>query len=142
MYVEFFDSLPRRGSLMNELELTGRATTHVIDLADLKCSLHYEAIASFLAMRDAAAVEGIDLRARSSFRDFDTQLLIWNQKWNGERPLYDRRGTLLDRKRLSDGETLDAILSWSAVPGGRRHHWGSDLDVIDAAAIPAGTKIE
>jgi LAS superfamily LD-carboxypeptidase LdcB len=127
---------------MNELELTGRARTHVIDLADPTCALHYEAIASFLAMRDAAAVQGIDLRARSSFRGFDTQILIWNQKWNGERPLYDRRGTLLDRKRLSDGETLDAILSWSAVPGGSRHHWGSDLDVIDAAAIPADAKLE
>jgi len=127
---------------MNELELIGRARTHVIDLTDPACTLHYEVIASFLSMRDAAAIEGIDLRARSSFRDFDTQLLIWNQKWNGERPLYDRRGTLLDRKQLSDGDTLGAILSWSAVPGGSRHHWGSDLDVIDAAVIPAGTKVE
>ena len=82
---------------MNELELMGRARTHVIDLSEPVCTLHYEVIASFLSMRDAAAIEGIDLRARSSFRDFDTQLLIWNQKWNGERPLYDRRGTLLDR---------------------------------------------
>ncbi|HEU4603185.1 MAG TPA: M15 family metallopeptidase [Steroidobacteraceae bacterium] len=127
---------------MNELELTGRARTHVIDLTDPNCTLHYEVVAAFLSMRDAAATEGIDLRARSSFRDFDTQMLIWNQKWNGERPLYDRRGTLLDRKQLSDGDTLDAILSWSAVPGGSRHHWGSDLDVIDAAAIPAGEKLE
>jgi LAS superfamily LD-carboxypeptidase LdcB len=127
---------------MNELELTGRARTHVIDLADPTCTLHYEVIAAFLSMRDAAAIEGIDLRARSSFRDFDTQMLIWNQKWNGERPLYDRRGTLLERKQLSDSDTLDAILSWSAVPGGSRHHWGSDLDVIDAGAIPPGTKVE
>jgi LAS superfamily LD-carboxypeptidase LdcB len=127
---------------MNELELTGRARTHVIDLIDPVGTLHYEVVASFLSMRDAAAVEGIDLRARSSFRDFDTQLGIWNQKWKGERPLYDRRGTLLDRKQLSDGDTLDAILSWSAVPGGSRHHWGSDLDVIDAAAMPQGAKIE
>ena len=65
---------------MNELELTGRARTHVVELQQPRCMLHYEAVASFLAMRDAAAYDGIDLAARSSFRDFDTQLAIWNRK--------------------------------------------------------------
>ena len=65
---------------MNELELTGRARTHVVELHHPSCVLHYEVVASFLAMRDAAAYNGIDLAARSSFRDFDTQLAIWNRK--------------------------------------------------------------
>ena len=71
---------------MNEFELTGRASTHIVELAQPRCALHYEAAASFLAMRDAAQRDGIDLAARSSFRDFDTQLTIWNAKWSGERP--------------------------------------------------------
>lgn len=127
---------------MNELELTGRARTHVIDLFDPPCTLHYEVVASWLAMRDAAAIEGIDLHARSSFRDFATQLAIWNSKWRGERALYDRDGRLLRRDELDDSQAIDAILCWSALPGGSRHHWGSDLDVVDAAAIPAGYKVE
>jgi LAS superfamily LD-carboxypeptidase LdcB len=121
---------------MNELELTGRARTHVVELNQPHCALHYEAIAAFLSMRDAAAYDGIDLVARSSFRDFETQVGIWNRKWSGERSLYDRKGQLLERARLSDSEAVDAILYWSAIPGGSRHHWGSDLDVIDAAAVP------
>ncbi len=127
---------------MNEFELTGRARTHVVELQDLRCVLHYEAVASFLAMREAAAGAGIDLTPRSSFRDFDTQLAIWNRKWAGERPILDRKGVLLQRESLSDTEAVEAILSWSAVPGGSRHHWGSDVDVIDSAAVPAGYHVE
>lgn len=127
---------------MNELELTGQARTHVVEISEPPCALHYETVASFLAMRDAARQEGIDLVPRSSFRDFQTQLAIWNRKWTGQRPLYDRQGALVDRARLSDSETVDAILCWSAIPGGSRHHWGSDIDVIDAAAVPPGYTVE
>jgi LAS superfamily LD-carboxypeptidase LdcB len=123
---------------MNELELTGRAGTHIVELTQPRCALHYEATASFLAMRDAAAAAGIELVARSSFRDFTTQLGIWNRKWTGERQLYDRQGAPVDRGQLTDAQAVDVILCWSAIPGGSRHHWGSDVDVIDAAAVPAG----
>jgi LAS superfamily LD-carboxypeptidase LdcB len=127
---------------MNELELTGRARTHIIDLADPPCSLHVEAVTSFLAMRDAAAAAGVALTPRSTFRDFDAQLRIWNEKWVGERPLYARDGSLLDRKQLTDAQAIEAILCWSAIPGGSRHHWGSDVDVFDAAALPEGYKLQ
>jgi LAS superfamily LD-carboxypeptidase LdcB len=127
---------------MNELELTGRTRTHIVDLDEPTCSLHYEVVASFLPMRDEAARAGIDLRPVSSFRDFERQLLLWNRKWRGERPLYDRTGARLDAARLSDAQRVDAILCWSAVPGGSRHHWGSDLDVIDAAAMPEGYQVQ
>lgn len=127
---------------MNPLELTGRARTHIIELQETRCALHYEVIASFLAMRDAARADGFDLSIASSFRDFDTQLSIWNRKWAGERPLYDRNGRLLERARLADSDVVDAILCWSAVPGGSRHHWGSDIDVFDAAALPEGYKLQ
>ena len=127
---------------MNELELTGQARTHVVELSEPRCVLHYEAVASFLAMRDAARADGIDLTPRSSFRDFQAQIGIWNRKWSGERPIYDRQGILLDRKALSDSAAVDAILCWSAIPGGSRHHWGSDIDVIDAAAVPPGYSVE
>lgn len=127
---------------MNELELTGQARSHVVELSEPRCVLHYEAVASFLAMRDAARLDGIDLAPRSSFRDFHTQLAIWNRKWTGERPIYDRDSRLLDRRELSDSATVDAILCWSAIPGGSRHHWGSDVDVIDAAAVPPGYNVE
>jgi LAS superfamily LD-carboxypeptidase LdcB len=127
---------------MNALELTGRARTHVIELDAPRCTLHYEAVAAFLGMRDAARAEGIDLQAISSFRDFDRQRVLWNRKWRGERPLYDRAGALIDPATLTEPQRVDAILAWSAIPGGSRHHWGSDIDVIDAAAMPSGYQVE
>jgi LAS superfamily LD-carboxypeptidase LdcB len=128
---------------MNELELTGRARTHIVQLEDPPAMLHYESATSFLAMRAAAAAEaGIDLRPVSSFRDFDRQVLLWNRKWRGERPLYDRQGGLLEHAALDESELVNAILCWSAVPGGSRHHWGSDLDLIDAAAMPSGYQVQ
>lgn len=127
---------------MNELELTGQARSHIVDLLNPACALHFEAVTSFLAMRDAAAADGIALTPRSSFRDFDAQVRIWNSKWAGERPLYDRQGKLLDHSRLTDAQTVEAILCWSAIPGGSRHHWGSDIDVFDAAAAPPGYNVQ
>jgi LAS superfamily LD-carboxypeptidase LdcB len=41
----------------------------------------------------------------------------------------------LDVAQLSPEQTAFAILRWSALPGGSRHHWGTDFDVIDAAAV-------
>jgi LAS superfamily LD-carboxypeptidase LdcB len=127
---------------MNELELTGRARTHIVELERPRCALHYAAATSFLAMRDAAALAGIDLQAASSFRDFERQLAIWNGKWRGERALLDRAGRPLDAATLDEGARVDAILNWSALPGGSRHHWGTDCDVIDAAALPAGYRVQ
>jgi LAS superfamily LD-carboxypeptidase LdcB len=127
---------------MNELELTGRARTHIVELEVPRCALHYAAVASFLAMRDAAARAGIDLAAASSFRDFARQELLWNRKWRGERPLYDRRGVAIDPATLDDPARVDAILCWSAIPGGSRHHWGTDVDVIDQAAMPPDYQVQ
>jgi LAS superfamily LD-carboxypeptidase LdcB len=135
--------LATRGLLhMNELELTGRARTHIVELEQPRCALHYGVVTSFLAMRDAATAAGIDLVAASGFRDFDRQQALWNRKWRGERPLYDRAGQLLDPAQLDDAARLEAILCWSAIPGGSRHHWGTDVDVIDAAAMPPGYQVQ
>jgi LAS superfamily LD-carboxypeptidase LdcB len=56
--------------------------------------------------------------------------------------LLDRAGMPLEQAGLSDSQRVDAILSWSAIPGGSRHHWGSDVDVFDAAAMPAGYQLQ
>lgn len=127
---------------MNELELTGRTRSHIVALETPRCAMHFGAITSFLAMRDAAVRDGIDLVATSGFRDFDRQLAIWNGKWRGERPLLDRDGLPLEVATLDDGARIDAILCWSALPGGSRHHWGSDVDVTDAAAMPEGYRVQ
>lgn len=102
--------------------------------------LHKDVIADFTALQKAAKTDGISLDITSSYRSVDRQLLIWNNKWQGKRPLYDRAGNLLDADSLSDKEKLDAILIWSALPGASRHHWGTDIDVYDAPSLAASGK--
>lgn len=127
--------------MLNELELTGRARTHVVQRDDLGAAIHPQALASFLEMKHEASREGIELGIASSFRDFGAQLRIWNMKFRGERPLYDSAGNALDHGRLSSAEIVDSILCWSALPGASRHHWGTDIDVIDHAAIEVGYRV-
>lgn len=127
---------------LDALELTGRARTHLVELAEPRCMLHAAVAGPFLAMRAAAALEGLALEPASAFRDFDRQRLIWNAKFRGERALLDRGGGALDAATLAAGERVDAILAWSALPGASRHHWGTDLDVYDRAALPDGARPE
>lgn len=117
------------------LELTGRAATHVEFEPLLASTLHRETIPAALALREAARADGIDLAIVSSFRPFDRQVAIWNAKFRGERPLLDRAGHPLDTAALDERARVDAILLWSALPGASRHHWGTDMDVVDRAAV-------
>jgi LAS superfamily LD-carboxypeptidase LdcB len=123
-------------------QLTGRARDHLTELSDPRCTLHRRVVTPFLAMRAAAAADGIDLVAFSSFRDFDRQLAIWNGKFRGDRPMQDRDGRPLNPGTLSPSERVAAILWWSALPGASRHHWGTDFDVMDLASLPAGYRIQ
>jgi LAS superfamily LD-carboxypeptidase LdcB len=123
-------------------QLIGRDRTHLTDLSDPRCALHRDVVRPFLAMRAAAAADGIDLVAFSSFRDFDRQLAIWNGKFRGERPMQDRAGRPLDAATMSPADKVAAILWWSALPGASRHHWGTDFDVLDGKALPYGYQLQ
>jgi LAS superfamily LD-carboxypeptidase LdcB len=127
---------------VNELELTGRARTHIRQLDDPRVALHRDAVEPFLALRAAAAKAGIEVTPFSAFRDFEQQAQIWNRKFRGERPLYDRDGVAREHAGLTEAEIVEAILVWSAVPGASRHHWGSEIDIYDCAAMPEGYRVK
>jgi LAS superfamily LD-carboxypeptidase LdcB len=119
-------------------ELTGRSSGHIVELTEPPCRLHRAVVQPFQQLRAAAAAAGMDLVPLSSFRDFDRQLTIWNGKHRGERELLAADGSVLDARALDDEARVETILHWSALPGASRHHWGTDMDVIDANAIPPG----
>jgi LAS superfamily LD-carboxypeptidase LdcB len=125
---------------MKDGELTGQLRTHIAAVGDPPCQLHTQAVTPFLNLRKAALVDGIDLVPVSSFRDFDRQLAIWNGKFAGERPMLDAAGKPLDALGLTPRARVEAILLWSALPGASRHHWGTDVDLIDARADADGFK--
>lgn len=127
-------------SVLSAEQLTGRARSHVLELPESGCVLHPDAAAAFLKLRAAASQSDIDLVAVSSFRTFEHQLLIWNDKFHGRRPLLDRDGSVLERGVMTEEQLVRAILLWSALPGASRHHWGTEIDLIDRAALPPGQR--
>lgn len=90
---------------------------------------------AFKSMQAAAALDNIDIQIVSSYRGFARQLQIWQNKWSGKATLLDANEKVLDPTSLSDQEKILAILTWSALPGASRHHWGTDLDVYDKKSV-------
>lgn len=129
----------------NTAHLTGQTDLHICSAANaelLGAGVHKDVLDPFLQLQGEARDEGFDLRIFSGFRDFDRQLGIWNRKATGKRAVLDSNAVALDIELLSERELAFAILRWSALPGASRHHWGTDLDVIDEAARPDGYEVE
>ncbi|MFA0811880.1 M15 family metallopeptidase [Microbulbifer epialgicus] len=104
--------------------------------------LHPEALVAFQRLRRDALDAGFDPRIVSGFRSFERQRTIWNGKAQGHRPVLDSEGLALEISSLQPRDLVMAILRWSALPGASRHHWGTDFDMIDAAALPAGYDVQ
>ena len=126
---------------MTQEQLLGLDESHLILVGRGPHRLTAATAAAFNDMQVAAASEGFNLQAASSWRSFERQLAIWNGKWRGERPLLDANSQPIDALQLSEIERLHAILRWSALPGTSRHHWGTDLDIYDPDCLPADTKL-
>ncbi len=125
--------------------LTGKAEHHLCAPAyavSLGTRVHQEVVEPFRELKHEARTAGFDLRILSGFRGFEHQLSIWNRKASGQLAVLDSDAVSMDVEALSERELVFAILRWSALPGASRHHWGTDLDVYDAAAKPDGYEIE
>ncbi len=83
--------------------------------------LRKEAHKAFLKMQKAAQADGIAIQIVSSYRSFEHQKNIWNDKF--------KRFTY---QGLSSVEAIHKIIEYSTIPGTSRHHWGTDIDIIDA----------
>lgn len=121
-------------------QLTGVEQSHLVDLPDGQ-RLQAEVAAAFQQLQCDAAEAGFELAIASSFRSFRRQLAIWNGKASGARPVHDARGRSVQLSALTPAGQLRAILRYTALPGTSRHHWGTDLDVYDAAAVAAGQSV-
>lgn len=104
--------------------------------------LHPEALVAFQRLRRDARDVGFDPRVISGFRSFERQRTIWNGKAQGLRPVLGSDGAELEISKLPPRDLVMAILRWSALPGASRHHWGTDFDMIDAAAQPEGYEVQ
>ncbi len=73
-------------------------------------------------MQEAAKKEGIDIKVVSAFRSFNRQKEIFEGKF---------------KRFIAEGnspeQAVNRIIEYSTIPGTSRHHWGTDLDLIDGA---------
>ncbi|MBF4985902.1 M15 family metallopeptidase, partial [Nonlabens mediterrranea] len=90
-------------------------------------ALASDAQIAFNKMRVAALKDGIDLKIVSGYRSFNRQRQIWNRKYKK----YASQG-------LAPDAIFDKIVEYSTVPGTSRHHWGTDMDIIDQSANYSG----
>lgn len=126
---------------LNTGELTGLADTHLVALDDGQ-RLHAAAVDAWTALVEDARDAGFELAIASAYRSCARQLAIWNAKVRGQRAVLDDAGAPVALGSLPDAGKVLAILRFSALPGTSRHHWGTDLDVFDAAAVPAGYDVQ
>lgn len=73
---------------------------------------------AFEQMVDAAYKDGVCIDLNSGARNFPYQRYLWNKKWD----YYD---TLVPVE-----QRLEHILHYTALPGGSRHHWGTEVDLV------------
>lgn len=125
--------------------LTGKSCDHLVPLPCAlsdKHALQAEAAKAFLGLQQSAVKNGFNLQPASSFRDFERQQLIWNNKFNGNRKVHNDAGEAIDLALLTDWQKIQSILRWSALPGGSRHHWGTEIDVFDPDLLPEGQSLQ
>lgn len=104
--------------------------------------LHQALVSPLAQLMSDARSAGFEMSVVSAYRSVDRQLQIWNGKASGQRAVLDSQGHEIDIRRCSPWQLAQCILRWSALPGASRHHWGTDVDVIDRAAVSADYQVQ
>lgn len=143
LYCKYFVSLVFAtnlyGSVMPWDYLTGRfnPVTHELFVSLSDCGvptnntpqyLRREAAIALKEMYDAFRKDHADIPfwVQSSTRSFSDQKFIWDGKWSGTIMVMGKQLN----KTISDPLKRAAeILKYSSIPGGSRHHWGTDVDL-------------
>ena len=93
----------------------------------LNSGLLPEAYLKFKQMQNYAKKEGVEIEIVSGYRSYQKQKDIWNNKYN---------------KNFENGilgiKNINRIIQYSTLPGTSRHHWGTDIDIIDKRFVPKG----
>lgn len=107
------------------LELMGKED---IDLFGEGHQLRQEAHKAFEAMKKAAYGAGITIKSVSSYRSFDRQAAIFERKFE----------RFTEEDGMEPLAAIDKIIEYSTIPGTSRHHWGTDIDLIDGNKETSG----
>ena len=78
-------------------------------------------------MTQAARNDGIEIKVVSAYRSYDRQKDIWNSKF-----------IRFEKQGFKNLAIVDQIIKYSTIPGTSRHHWGTDIDIIDGSQLDKG----
>ena len=90
-------------------------------------NMQVEVYEAFDRMRTAAAKKGIEMKVVSAYRSYNRQREIWNAKYKA-----------FTQEGLEPKYAIEKIITYSTLPGTSRHHWGTDIDIIDNANPQSG----
>ena len=76
---------------------------------------------AFNKMKIAAKKDSIDLKIVSAHRGYERQKIIWNTKFK----------KFTSEFNLKPSQAIYEIIRFSTIPGTSRHHWGTEIDIID-----------
>ncbi|TSE07448.1 MULTISPECIES: M15 family metallopeptidase [Aquimarina] len=82
--------------------------------------LQKKAYDAFLKMKAEALKSGFKIKVVSSYRNYAHQNRIWERKYKK-----------FTQEGLSPINAIKKIVEYSTIPGTSRHHWGTDLDIVD-----------
>lgn len=95
-------------------------------------TLEKQTYLAFLKMKNAALKDQINIQIVSGFRSFERQKSIFERKFRNNKIA-----------GLNTQDNFNKIIIYSTIPGTSRHHWGTDMDIIDAnQAQPKGSLLK
>jgi len=86
-------------------------------------TMHLQAKVALDKMKVAAAKEDIAIEVVSAYRSFQRQ-----------KEIYEGKYLRFTKQGLAPLDAIKKIIEYSTIPGTSRHHWGTDLDLMDANA--------
>ena len=87
--------------------------------------MHVKAKRAFLDMKAAAAKDNINIEIVSAYRSFERQ-----------KEIFERKYLRFTKQGLSPKDAISKIIEYSTIPGTSRHHWGTDIDIIQTNTGP------
>jgi len=108
-------------NIYSEDALTGKGD---LELFGNTNRLQKEARIAFFKMQNEALKESVSIQIVSGYRSFNSQKSIWNRKYSK-----------FTSEGFSPEESFRKIIEYSSLPGASRHHWGTEIDIIDAYKI-------
>ena len=86
--------------------------------------LRQKAHLAFMDMQNEALKSGVMIQGVSSYRNYEHQKRIWVRKYKTNKS-----------QGLSPEQNIQKIIQYSTIPGTSRHHWGTDVDIVDGNHI-------